>query len=104
LHHENLLRLLVAGQLFFAGARGKRLADGIGLTPHLNPKEAGPVPLEDKLAALSDAARFLADSEDDQEALAFLSEDDGSAFLVHLHRVVAGRAEICRLLRIQTVR
>jgi hypothetical protein len=42
LHHENLLRLLVAGQFFFPGARGKRLADGIGLTPHLNLKKLLP--------------------------------------------------------------
>ena len=77
--------------LFPLAPGGKRLAGGIGLTPHLSQEEAGAIPLETSLPRLWDAARFFGDSEDHQRTLAFLSQD-GSAFLVHLYRVVsAGR-------------
>src|SRR6266849_4913471 len=89
LHHENLLRLLVAGQFFFPGARGKRLAGSIGLTPHLSQKEAGAVSLEDKLAARWGVGGFPLVGEEYQWTLPFLAQDDAAAFRVHLHRVVA---------------
>src|SRR5207244_3591318 len=83
-----LLRLLVAGHLLFRGTRGKRLARGVVLVPHLRQKEVGTISLEDKLAATWGVGGFPLVGEEYQWTLPFLVQDDAAAFRVHLHRVV----------------